>query len=154
MLRFRGGLVFKAHRLMYHSTLGLRVKRERETRQIEVGEKREFSQDFAEGLELALPAQEVASKRQTPQRLHPPQSCGGRGNLTTFQRVTNPRHRTPHNLQDTRHKTQDTTNNIQERLELALAAQEVASKRQTRERLHPPKPCGGTPVSLAKETAT
>ena len=23
--RFRGGLVFKAHRLMYHSTLGLRV---------------------------------------------------------------------------------------------------------------------------------
>ena len=30
---FRGGLVFKAHRLVYHSTLGLRVikkKRERE----------------------------------------------------------------------------------------------------------------------------
>ena len=25
MLRFRGGLVFKAHRLVYHSTLGLRV---------------------------------------------------------------------------------------------------------------------------------
>ena len=25
MLRFRGGLVFKAHRLLYHSTLGLRV---------------------------------------------------------------------------------------------------------------------------------
>ena len=24
-LRFRGGLVFKAHRLLYHSTLGLRV---------------------------------------------------------------------------------------------------------------------------------
>jgi len=24
-LRFRGGLVFKAHRLVYHSTLGLRV---------------------------------------------------------------------------------------------------------------------------------
>jgi len=23
--RFRGGLVFKAHRLLYHSTLGLRV---------------------------------------------------------------------------------------------------------------------------------
>ena len=29
--RFRGGLVFKAHRLLYHSTLGWRViKRERE----------------------------------------------------------------------------------------------------------------------------
>ena len=29
--RFPGGLVFKAHRLLYHSTLGLRViKRERE----------------------------------------------------------------------------------------------------------------------------
>jgi len=29
--RFRGGLVFKAHRLVYHSTLGLRVtKRERD----------------------------------------------------------------------------------------------------------------------------
>ena len=28
--RFRGGLVFEAHRLLYHSTLGLRViKRER-----------------------------------------------------------------------------------------------------------------------------
>jgi len=25
--RFRGGLVFKAHRLLYHSTLGLRVIR-------------------------------------------------------------------------------------------------------------------------------
>ena len=25
MKRFRGGLVFKAHRLLYHSTLGLRV---------------------------------------------------------------------------------------------------------------------------------
>ena len=25
--RFRGGLVFKAHRLLYHSTLGLRVKK-------------------------------------------------------------------------------------------------------------------------------
>ena len=25
MNRFRGGLVFKAHRLVYHSTLGLRV---------------------------------------------------------------------------------------------------------------------------------
>ena len=24
-LRFRGGLVFKAHRLLYHSTLGLRI---------------------------------------------------------------------------------------------------------------------------------
>jgi len=25
VLRFQGGLVFKAHRLLYHSTLGLRV---------------------------------------------------------------------------------------------------------------------------------
>ena len=31
MKRFRGGLVFKAHRLLYHSTLGLRVlKKKRE----------------------------------------------------------------------------------------------------------------------------
>jgi len=28
--RFRGGLVFKAHRLLYHSTLGLRVIKKRE----------------------------------------------------------------------------------------------------------------------------
>ena len=28
--RFRGGLVFKAHRLLYHSTLGLRVIQKRE----------------------------------------------------------------------------------------------------------------------------
>jgi len=32
--RFRGGLVFKAHRLVYHSTLGLRViKKKKQTRQ-------------------------------------------------------------------------------------------------------------------------
>ena len=31
--RFRGGLVFKAHRLLYHSTLGLRgTKKEKEER--------------------------------------------------------------------------------------------------------------------------
>ena len=29
MKRFRGGLVFKAHRLLYHSTLGLRVIKRR-----------------------------------------------------------------------------------------------------------------------------
>jgi len=28
--RFRGGLVFKAHRLVYHSTLGLRVIKKKE----------------------------------------------------------------------------------------------------------------------------
>ena len=27
--RFRGGLVFKAHRLVYHSTLGLRVTKKK-----------------------------------------------------------------------------------------------------------------------------
>ena len=34
MKRFRGGLVFKAHRLLYHSTLGLRVikKKKRKVR--------------------------------------------------------------------------------------------------------------------------
>jgi len=30
--RFRGGLAFKAHRLVYHSTLGLRVIKKKETR--------------------------------------------------------------------------------------------------------------------------
>ena len=30
MQRFRGGLVFKAHRLLYHSTLGLRVIKKEE----------------------------------------------------------------------------------------------------------------------------
>jgi len=29
--RFRGGLVFKAHRLVYHSTLGLRVIKKKKT---------------------------------------------------------------------------------------------------------------------------
>ena len=29
MQRFRGGLVFKTHRLLYHSTLGLRVIKKR-----------------------------------------------------------------------------------------------------------------------------
>ena len=28
--RFRGGLVFKAHRLLYHSTLGSKVRKKRE----------------------------------------------------------------------------------------------------------------------------
>ena len=32
--RFRGGLVFKAHRLLYHSTLGLRVIKKKKTRKI------------------------------------------------------------------------------------------------------------------------
>jgi len=30
-MRFRGGLVFKAHRSLYHSTLGLRVIKTRKT---------------------------------------------------------------------------------------------------------------------------
>ena len=30
--RFRGGLVFKAHRLVYHSTLGLRVIKKKKKR--------------------------------------------------------------------------------------------------------------------------
>ena len=30
--RFRGGLVFKAHRLFYHSTLGSRVKKKKRRR--------------------------------------------------------------------------------------------------------------------------
>jgi len=34
--RFRGGLVFKAHRLVYHSTLGLRVIKKKEKRLREV----------------------------------------------------------------------------------------------------------------------
>jgi len=34
--RFRGGLVFKAHRLVYHSTLGLRViKKKKKSRERE-----------------------------------------------------------------------------------------------------------------------
>jgi len=32
--RFRGGLVFKAHRLLYHSTLGLRVMKKRRRRMV------------------------------------------------------------------------------------------------------------------------
>ena len=32
MKRFRGGLVFKAHRLLYHSTLGLRVIKKKKKR--------------------------------------------------------------------------------------------------------------------------
>ena len=32
--RFRGGLVFKAHRLVYHSTLGLRVIKKKKNRQL------------------------------------------------------------------------------------------------------------------------
>jgi len=33
--RFRGGLVFKAHRLLYHSTLGLRVIKNKKRRRVE-----------------------------------------------------------------------------------------------------------------------
>jgi len=32
--RFRGGLVFKAHRLLYHSTLGLRVIKKKKREQL------------------------------------------------------------------------------------------------------------------------
>jgi len=56
--RFRCGLVFKAHRLCVSLNSRLESK-ERETRQVEVGEKREFSQHFAERLELALPTQKI-----------------------------------------------------------------------------------------------
>jgi len=36
--RFRGGLVLKAHRLLYHSTLGLRViKKKEDARALEPG---------------------------------------------------------------------------------------------------------------------
>jgi len=34
--RFRGGLVFKAHRLVYHSTLGLRVIKKKKRREADV----------------------------------------------------------------------------------------------------------------------
>ena len=34
--RFRGGLVCKAHRLLYHSTLGLRVIQKKQCRQISI----------------------------------------------------------------------------------------------------------------------
>jgi len=34
--RFRGGLVFKAHRLLYHSTLGLRVIKKKRRRALRV----------------------------------------------------------------------------------------------------------------------
>jgi len=38
---FRGGLVFKAHRLLYHSTLGLRViKKKRKKRRVAAGSHR------------------------------------------------------------------------------------------------------------------
>ena len=42
--RFRGGLVFKAHELLYHSTLGSRVlkKRKRRTMQVHPHREREF----------------------------------------------------------------------------------------------------------------
>ena len=36
--RFRGGLVFKAHRLLYHSTLGLRVKKKKKDLEADLGE--------------------------------------------------------------------------------------------------------------------
>ena len=38
MQQFRGGLVFKEHRLVYHSTLGLRVIRKKEDLDWEVGD--------------------------------------------------------------------------------------------------------------------
>ena len=38
MKRFRGGLVFKAHRLVYHSTIGVRVIKKRGKNVPAVGE--------------------------------------------------------------------------------------------------------------------
>ena len=38
--RFRGGLVFKAHRLLYHSTLGLRVIKKKKKSAFEPGHDR------------------------------------------------------------------------------------------------------------------
>jgi len=35
-LRFRGGLVFKAHRLLYHSTLGVRVTKKKKKKKIKM----------------------------------------------------------------------------------------------------------------------
>ena len=38
MQRFRGGLVLKAHRLLYHSTLGLRVIKKKKNFRVQVWE--------------------------------------------------------------------------------------------------------------------
>jgi len=35
--RFRGGFVFKAHRLLYHSTLGLMVKKKKKKKKVPRG---------------------------------------------------------------------------------------------------------------------
>ena len=68
MQRFRGGLVFKAHRLLYHSTLGLIVKKKRTRRYTRRGgmegavasddsENSEYDDEFVSGMdsEATLP---------------------------------------------------------------------------------------------------
>ena len=50
--RFRGGLVFKAHRLLHHSTLGLRVIKKKKVRV--------WAEGFRVGCEEVLPQQPPA----------------------------------------------------------------------------------------------
>jgi len=61
--RFRGGLVFKAHRLVYHSTLGLRVIKKQRRR--ESGEDLAFDggakarEDVQIVVDLAVPQHDI-----------------------------------------------------------------------------------------------
>jgi len=56
VIQFRGGLVFKAHRLLYHSTLGLRV----------IKKKKKVHLSFAS----TAPEEEVLTIRHTSQFKH------------------------------------------------------------------------------------
>jgi len=50
MKRFRGGLVIKAHRLLCHSTLGLRVIKEKKKNSISAYLRTTFSSPHASGI--------------------------------------------------------------------------------------------------------
>ena len=68
MLRFRGGLVFKAHRRFYHSTLGLRVIKQKK-KYLEASEREADGAD-PRGYRGTSPI------RKRPPRYDPPKTLG------------------------------------------------------------------------------
>ena len=61
MKRFRGGLVFKASRLVYHSTLGLRVIKKKKKDLFEAGREARVGPHLRPDLERDLPIVRLVS---------------------------------------------------------------------------------------------
>jgi len=104
--RFRGGLVFKAHRLLYHSTLGLRVIKKKKTHgqapQTGPGTPRVRSRAFLSVIGSGLIGWEGYRESRRCSRDTYPESC-----ITKYTSIRRkPRYRLQFHSADTRSKKQ------------------------------------------------